>query len=62
MGSILPDLLAGGNGSIRRERAEILRYGLPRVPGDVALGALLTIPVFIVVRTFPLLAADHAFG
>ena len=62
IGSISPDLLARGTGPIRRERAEILRFGLPRVPGDIALGALLTIPVFIVVRTFPLLAADHAFG
>lgn len=62
VGSIAPDLLAGGNGPIGRERAEILRYGLPRVPGDIALGALLTVPVYVVVRTFPALAADHAFG
>lgn len=62
IGSIAPDLLARGIGSSKRERAEILRYGLPRVPGDIALGALLTVPVFIVVRTFPQLAADHAFG
>lgn len=62
LGSVAPDLMAGGIGSSKRERAEILRYGLPRVPGDIALGALLTVPVFIVVRTFPDLAADHAFG
>jgi O-antigen/teichoic acid export membrane protein len=60
--AILPSLLAGAAGPIRRERAEIVRYGLPRVPGDIALGALLTVPVYIVVRTFPGLAADHAFG
>lgn len=60
--AIAPGLLAGARGTIRRERAEILRYGLPRVPGDIALGALLTLPVYIVVRTFPGLAADHAFG
>jgi len=58
---ILPDLFSGVRGA-GRERAEILRYGLPRVPGDIALGALLTVPVYIVVRTFPDLAADHAFG
>lgn len=62
LASIAPALLSGGIGSSKRERAEILRYGLPRVPGDIALGALLTVPVFIVVRTFPGLAADHAFG
>lgn len=58
---IVPDMLGGAKGT-GRERAEILRYGLPRVPGDIALGALLTVPVYIVVRTFPGLAADHAFG
>jgi len=62
LGAVAPDVIAGGTGSSKRERAEILRYGLPRVPGDIALGALLTVPVFIVVRTFPDLAADHAFG
>ncbi len=62
LASVLPDVMTGGIGSSKRERAEILRYGLPRVPGDIALGALLTVPVFIVVRTFPDLAADHAFG
>ena len=60
--AVLPSLVAGAGGSFRRERSEIVRYGLPRVPGDIALGALLTVPVYIVVRTFPSLAGDHAFG
>lgn len=37
---------------LRVERARLLRYGLPRVPGDVAMGALLTVPVYVAVRTF----------
>ena len=44
-------LLIGG----RTERSEksrslkqLLRYGLPRVPGDLALAALLTLPVYLV--------------
>jgi O-antigen/teichoic acid export membrane protein len=39
-------------GPYRREGAELLRYGLPRVPGDVALGALLTIPGYVALRTY----------
>ncbi|MBL7952449.1 MAG: glycosyltransferase [Flavobacteriales bacterium] len=39
-------------GSYRREGAELLRYGLPRVPGDVALGALLTVPGYVALRTY----------
>jgi len=38
-------------GRYRREGAELLRYGLPRVPGDVALGALLTVPGYVALRT-----------
>ncbi len=37
---------------LRVERARLLRFGLPRVPGDVAMGALLTVPVYVAVRTF----------
>jgi hypothetical protein len=36
---------------MRRERSELLRYGLPRVPGDIALGALLTVPGYVALRT-----------
>lgn len=38
-------------GRYRREGAELLRYGSPRVPGDVALGALLTVPGYVALRT-----------
>lgn len=44
-------LLGRPVGSLQRERAELLRYGLPRVPGDVAMAALLTVPVYIAART-----------
>jgi O-antigen/teichoic acid export membrane protein len=61
--SILPDLLAGSAGPIGRERAELLRYGLPRVPGDVALGALLTVPGYVALRTHGLgLSGEVGFG
>lgn len=49
--TIAPAVLARRTGSPRRERAELLRYGLPRVPGDIALGALLTVPGYVVLRT-----------
>lgn len=60
---VLPDLLAGSAGPIGRERGELLRYGLPRVPGDVALGALLTIPGYVALRTHGLgLSGEVGFG
>ncbi|MFT3885371.1 MAG: hypothetical protein QM724_08065 [Flavobacteriales bacterium] len=31
-----------------RERWALLRYGLPRLPGDMALGGLLALPVYVV--------------
>lgn len=61
--AVAPTLLRGGGLGARRERASIVRYGLPRVPGDIALGALLTVPVFVVVRTFDRdLGAEYAFA
>ena len=61
--SCVPALLSGGLRGDGRERAEIIRYGLPRVPGDIALGALLTVPVYVVVRTFgQAVGAEYAFG
>ena len=61
--SLAPVLLRTDRTSTRVERASILRYGLPRVPGDIALGALLTVPVFVVVRTFDQeLGAEYAFA
>ncbi|MFN9326918.1 MAG: hypothetical protein ACK6A5_16190, partial [Flavobacteriales bacterium] len=50
-------------GGSRRQGAELLRYGLPRVPGDVALGALLTIPGYVALRTHGLdLSGEVGFG
>lgn len=49
--SILPSLTAPRKKKMRRERSELLRYGLPRVPGDIALGALLTVPGYVALRT-----------
>lgn len=61
--AIVPALLVRGDGTASKERSEIVRYGLPRVPGDIALGALLTIPVYVVVRTFGQeLGAEYAFA
>ncbi|MFZ1685808.1 MAG: glycosyltransferase [Flavobacteriales bacterium] len=61
--SCAPALLRSTSTGARRERSEIMRYGLPRVPGDVALGALLTLPVYVVVRTFGRdLGAEYAFA
>lgn len=52
--SILPSLMAPRKQKMRRERSELLRYGLPRVPGDIALGALLTVPGYVALRTYGL--------
>lgn len=61
--AITPTLLRRQGVSKRRERADIVRYGLPRVPGDIALGALLTVPVYVVVRTSGQSAgAEYAFA
>lgn len=61
--SILPAAFGSTDGGFRREGAELLRYGLPRVPGDVALGALLTIPGYVALRTHGIdLSGEVAFG
>ena len=49
--AVAPSLLARDGGPVSRERSELLRYGLPRVPGDIALGALLTVPGYVALRT-----------
>lgn len=61
--SILPACFGDTGGTYRREGAELLRYGLPRVPGDVALGALLTVPGYVALRTHGLaISGEVAFG
>lgn len=61
--SILPGLLTPAKDKMRKERSELLRYGLPRVPGDIALGALLTIPGYVAMRTYGLdLSGEVGFG
>lgn len=60
--SIGPGVIAPAKG-YRREGAELLRYGLPRVPGDVALGALLTIPGYVALRTHGIdISGEVGFG
>ncbi len=45
------------------ERSRLLRYGLPRVPGDLVLASLLTVPVYVVNHVNGLGAgAQVAFG
>ncbi len=61
--AMVPALWRASPGGSRRERGELLRYGLPRVPGDLALGALLTIPVYVAARTHGLSASGEiGFG
>lgn len=45
--ALAPAFLGGPVGAAGKERAELFRYGLPRLPGDAAMGALLTIPVYV---------------
>ncbi len=60
---ILPSLLAPVKRKMRSERSELLRYGLPRVPGDIALGALLTVPGYVALRTHGLdVSGEVGFG
>lgn len=49
--AIVPSLAVRRQRKMRRERSELLRFGLPRVPGDIALGALLTVPGYVALRT-----------
>jgi O-antigen/teichoic acid export membrane protein len=61
--SVLPGIFGQTAGGFRREGAELLRYGLPRVPGDVALGALLTVPGYVALRTHGLgVSGEVGFG
>ncbi|HEY0978378.1 MAG TPA: glycosyltransferase [Flavobacteriales bacterium] len=61
--SIVPGLFGRTGGPYRKEGAELLRYGLPRVPGDIALGALLTVPGYVALRTHGLdISAEVGFG
>ena len=61
--SILPALAAPRGRKMRRERSELLRYGLPRVPGDIAFGALLTVPGYVALRTHGLdVSGEVGFG
>lgn len=61
--SVLPGIFSDTEGGFRREGAELLRYGLPRVPGDVALGALLTVPGYVALRTHGLsISGEVGFG
>ncbi|MFZ1664785.1 MAG: glycosyltransferase [Flavobacteriales bacterium] len=61
--SLVPALLAPDQNKMRRERSELLRYGLPRVPGDIALGALLTVPGYVALRTHGLdVSGEVGFG
>lgn len=63
LASLLPDLFAADTGPIGRARAELLRYGLPRVPGDIALGALLTVPGYVALRTHGIgISGEVGFG
>jgi len=60
---ILPSLLVRAKEKMRSERSELLRYGLPRVPGDIALGALLTVPGYVALRTHGLdVSGEVGFG
>ncbi|MBV6404930.1 MAG: lipopolysaccharide biosynthesis protein [Flavobacteriales bacterium] len=60
---IVPQFKAGLPRGLGRERGDLLRYGMPRVPGDLAFGALLTVPVYAVARTHGLAASGEVgFG
>lgn len=60
---IAPQFRTGLPRGVGRERGDLLRYGMPRVPGDLAFGALLTVPVYAVARTHGLAASGEVgFG
>ena len=48
---IIPEVLAGPFTIVREQRAQLLRYGLPRIPGDLAYAGLFTVPVLWVAHT-----------
>lgn len=61
--ALVPALAAPRGPKMRKERSELLRYGLPRVPGDIALGALLTVPGYVALRTHGLdVSGEVGFG
>lgn len=45
---LVPEIIRASGTAGRGEQAELLRYGLPRIPGDLALAGLLTIPIYLV--------------
>lgn len=60
---LVPVLFAKHVAPASTERARLLRYGLPRVPGDLVLASLLTVPVYLVNHVNGLGAgAQVAFG
>lgn len=60
---LLPVLLKRSTVISAAERSRLLRYGIPRVPGDLVLASLLTIPVYLVNHVGGLAAgAQVAFG
>ncbi len=60
---LLPVLFSKRTVLPSRERSRLLRYGLPRVPGDLVLASLLTLPVYLVNHVDGLATgAQVAFG
>jgi glycosyltransferase involved in cell wall biosynthesis/O-antigen/teichoic acid export membrane protein len=45
--AMIPEFFGGPVGPVSKERSQLFRYGLPRLPGDAAMGALLTVPVYV---------------
>lgn len=63
VGGLLAVLLQRSGSAADVNRARLFRYGLPRVPGDLMLAALLTAPVYLVNHVDGLAAgAQVAFG
>ncbi|MBS1548073.1 MAG: glycosyltransferase [Bacteroidetes bacterium] len=60
---LIPVLLKRSTVISAADRSRLLRYGIPRVPGDLVLASLLTIPVYLVNHVSGLAAgAQVAFG
>ena len=61
-GAVLLGVLRGGHMSpaeLRPAVTQLLRFGVPRVPGELALFALFAVPVFLVANTQGLAAAGY---
>lgn len=56
---LVPELFGATGSAQEGERAELLRYGLPRIPGDFALAGILTIPIYWVGHIHGLEAAGR---